>query len=73
MSPLPTISGRECIKALANAGFEVLRQKGSHVMMRRDVPFAQVVVPDHKTLDRGTLRGISRQAGLTVDKFLALL
>jgi predicted RNA binding protein YcfA (HicA-like mRNA interferase family) len=37
------------------------------------VPFAQVVVPDHKELDTGTLRGILRQAGLSPDDFLALI
>jgi len=36
-------------------------------------PFAQVVVPDHKELDRGTLRAIIRQAGLSVDEFARLL
>jgi predicted RNA binding protein YcfA (HicA-like mRNA interferase family) len=41
--------------------------------MRRDEPFAQVVVPDHEELDRGTLRAILRQAGLTVEEFVRLL
>ncbi|RMD61293.1 type II toxin-antitoxin system HicA family toxin [Candidatus Parcubacteria bacterium] len=70
---LPVISGRECIKALERAGFYVKRQRGSHVVLRRDNPFGQVVVPDHKALDRGTLRAIIRQAGLSVREFLELL
>jgi len=41
--------------------------------MRRDEPFAQVVVPDHDELDRGTLGAIIRQAGLSVEDFLQLL
>ena len=41
--------------------------------MRRDNPFAQLIVPDHKELDRGTLRAIIRQANLTVDEFNDLL
>ena len=73
MSGLPQISGRECAKALAKAGFYLKRQQGSHMILRRDEPFAQVVVPDHKTLDRGTLRAIIRQAGLSTDEFLKLL
>jgi predicted RNA binding protein YcfA (HicA-like mRNA interferase family) len=73
MSGLPQISGEECVKALAKAGFYVKRQQGSHMILRRDEPFAQLVVPDHKTLDRGTLRAIIRQAGLSVDEFLGLL
>lgn len=73
MSKLPAISGRECARALAKGGFRLQRQRGSHMLMRRESPFAQVVVPDHRNLDRGTLRGIIRQAGLTVDEFISLL
>ncbi len=61
------------MKALSAAGFLVLRQQGSHIILRRQDPFAQVVVPDHPELDRGTLRAIIRQAGLTVDQFKSLL
>jgi predicted RNA binding protein YcfA (HicA-like mRNA interferase family) len=73
MSKLPVISGRECVKALEKAGFQMIRQKGSHISLVREKPFAQVVVPDHKELDRGTLRSIIRMAGLSVDEFLEFL
>ena len=73
MSKLPGISGRECVKALEKAGFRFQRQKGSHISLVREEPFAQVVVPDHKELDRGTLRAIIRQAGLSVEGFIELL
>lgn len=73
MAKLPVISGKECMKALTKAGFYVKRQKGSHVIMRKDTPFSQVTVPDHKTLDRGTLKAIIRDSGLTVEEFVALL
>lgn len=73
MSPLPVVSGRDCIRALTRAGFYVRRQEGSHITLRRDDPFAQVVVPDHRELDRGTLRAIIRQAWLSVDEFVGLL
>lgn len=73
MSGLPSISGRECLKALQKVGFYLKRQEGSHMVLRRDDPFAQVVVPDHKELDRGTLRAIIRQSGLSVDEFTNLL
>ena len=43
------------------------------LILRRDDPFAQVVVPDHKELDRGTLRAIIRHASLSVDEFVELL
>ena len=73
MSKLPRVSGRECINALQKAGFMVKRQEGSHVILRRQEPFCQVVVPDHSELDRGTLRAIIRQSGLSVDEFVNLL
>ena len=73
MSKLPSVSGSECIRALEKAGFRIVRQEGSHVVVRRDTPFAQLVVPDHRELDRGTLRAIIRQAGLSVDEFVALV
>ena len=73
MSHLPVVSGRDCVRALERVGFRVIRQVGSHIVLRRDEPFCQVVVPDHKTMDRGTLRSILRSAGLTPDRFRELL
>ena len=73
MSKLPQLSGRECVQALAKQRFYLKRQQSSHMILRRDNPFAQLVVPDHKVLDRGTLRAIIRQAGLSVDEFMTLL
>ena len=73
MSGLPRISGGECVKALNKIGFYLKRQEGSHMILRCDDPFGQVVVPDHKELDRGTLRAIIRQSGLSVDEFIKLL
>lgn len=73
MSQLPRISGRECASAIEKVGFEFKRQKSSHMIYRRDDPFSQLVVPNHKELDRGTLRAIIRQANLTVDEFNELL
>jgi len=73
MSRLPQVSGRACVKALEKLGFVMKRQEGSHIILRRNHPFAQLVVPDHKILDRGTLRAIIRQAGLSVEEFLGQL
>jgi len=73
MTKLPQVSGRECVRALERAGFYLKRQEGSHMILRRDNPFSQVVVPDHKELDRGTVRAILRQAGITVEEFVKLL
>jgi predicted RNA binding protein YcfA (HicA-like mRNA interferase family) len=73
MTGIPRISGRECVTALGKKGFRFKRQNGSHIILRREQPFAQVVIPDHKELDRGTLRGIVRQAGLSIEEFIGLL
>ena len=73
MTRLPRVSGRECVSALEKAGFLLIRQQSSHIILRRRDPFCQVVVPDHRELDRGTLRSIIRQSGLTVEEFLQLL
>lgn len=70
---IPRISGRDCIKALEKAGFYTVRQKGSHIVVRKNNPFYQLVVPDHKELDSGTLRAIIRQSGLSVEEFTKLL
>jgi predicted RNA binding protein YcfA (HicA-like mRNA interferase family) len=73
MSKLPQISGAELVSALQKLGFTVRRQQGSHIIMRRDDPFAQTVVPNHRQLDRGTLRAILRQTGISVEVLNDLL
>lgn len=73
MLPLPVISGRQCVAALAKVGFVLVRQRGSHMLLQREAPAVTLSVPDHRELDRGTLRAIIRQAGLTVDEFRDLL
>ena len=73
MSKLPQVSGTDVVRALQKAGFAVRRQHGSHLILRRDNPFAQTVFPNHRQLDRGTLRAILRQTGVTVEEFIALL
>jgi len=69
---LPRISGREAIQALERLGFEQIRQRGSHVVLKKQTPDGAIgcVVPLHRELAIGTLRSILRQAGVTVDEFL---
>ena len=74
MSTLPRVSGREVVKALARAGYEQDRQRGSHIILRQQAyPHRRIVVPDHKEVAKGTLRSIIRLTGLTVQEFKALL
>lgn len=72
MPPLPIISAAECIRALERLGYEAERQRGSHVrlMCKGRAP---LTVPMHRTLKRGTLRAILRQADLTVEQLLEAL
>jgi predicted RNA binding protein YcfA (HicA-like mRNA interferase family) len=74
LSKLPSISGREAVRAFERIGYEQDRQRGSHIVLRhRDVPHRRLVVPEHKSLAKGTLRALIRESGLTVDEFVALL
>ena len=73
MSKLPSLSGKQCVNALQKVGFVYKRQTCSHIVLRRDDPFSQLVVPNHDELDRGTLRAIIRQSDISVDEFLKLL
>ena len=75
MPKLPRLSGKEVIKALSKSGFEVVRQKGSHVIMKKKTLEGEIatVVLNHKEVDRGTLLEIIRQAKLTRDEFMNLL
>jgi predicted RNA binding protein YcfA (HicA-like mRNA interferase family) len=73
MTKLPTdLSGQELIRILLKLGFVFQRQRGSHVILRRESPFARVSVPDHKVLRVGTLRTILREVGLSVEQLAAL-
>jgi predicted RNA binding protein YcfA (HicA-like mRNA interferase family) len=74
VSVLPRISGREVAAALARIGYQLDRQKGSHMVLRAAAPpHRRIVVPDHREVAKGTLRAILRQAGISVDEFRGLL
>ena len=61
------------MKALQKVGFYLKRRESSHVILRRDNPFTQVVVPDHQELAKGTLRAILRDIDLSIEEFIRLL
>ena len=69
MPELPRISGDKAIKVFIKLGFYKARQKGSHVVMRKDNKGC--VIPRHKNLAVGTLRNAIRQADITVEEFIA--
>ena len=75
MTKLPRLSGKEVIKTLSRIGFVAVRQKGSHVIMKKRIPGGEIatVVSNHKEVDKGTLIEIIRQAKLTREEFMNLL
>ncbi len=76
MSPkLPTLSGQAAIRAFQRLGYEVVRQRGSHIRLRHPVDPSRkpLTVPDHSTLKPGLLRKLIRDARLDVEEFTRLL
>lgn len=71
MPSLPHVSGKEAVRALERLGFSVARQRGSHIVLRRGS--TGCVVPNHRELKVGTLSGVLKQAGLTVEEFVDAL
>jgi len=71
MPNLPRVSGTEAVRALERLGFVVVRQRGSHVVLRRGS--VGCVVPNHKELKLGTLIGVLKQAGIPQEDFVAAL
>jgi len=71
---LPTVNSRQVVKILEALGFECIRQSGSHATFRHpDGRWTIVSIHPSKTIPRGTLRKIIRDAGLTVEEFKELL
>jgi len=72
MPRLPRISGAEAIRALERLGFVQVRQRGSHVVLKRVGPdkVTACVVPLHAELAIGTLRGILKQGGVKSEEFI---
>lgn len=71
MSRLPVLSGRQVVSAFVRLGWEVARQRSSHVILVKEGHVATLSVPDHPEVARGTLRTLLRRAGLTPEEFLA--
>ena len=73
MPELPRLSGRGTVRAFELLGWQVIRQKGSHIILTKSGNIATLSVPDHKEVAKGTLRSLIRSAGLTVSEFLDVL
>jgi predicted RNA binding protein YcfA (HicA-like mRNA interferase family) len=69
MPALPVLSGRKAVRAFEKLGWQVARQRGSHIIMVREGQITTLSIPDHKEVAKGTLRSLIRAAGITVDEF----
>jgi predicted RNA binding protein YcfA (HicA-like mRNA interferase family) len=73
MTRLANISGKDAVKAFQKAGWQVIGQVGSHIVLSKQGVRVNLSIPQHKELSIGTLRALIRNSGLTVDEFLKLL
>ena len=73
MSRLPQLSGRRVVRAFQRGGWEVGRQRGSHVVLTKPGSILSLCVPLHDPVRRGLLHDLIRKAGLTDEEFLRLL
>jgi predicted RNA binding protein YcfA (HicA-like mRNA interferase family) len=71
MPKLPVLSGQEIVQALERLGFEVVRQRGSHIVLRRGAEGC--VVPLHREVKKGTLAAIIKQADIPTDELINAL
>jgi predicted RNA binding protein YcfA (HicA-like mRNA interferase family) len=69
---LPRVSAEEAIRSLERLGFVQIRQRGSHVILKKGTSAGYIgcVVPLHRELAIGTLRSVLRQAGVTPEEFI---
>jgi predicted RNA binding protein YcfA (HicA-like mRNA interferase family) len=71
MPALPLLRPREVVRAFERLGWEVARQRGSHIVLTRTGSAVTLSVPDHAQVARGTLGALISKAGLTVEEFVA--
>jgi predicted RNA binding protein YcfA (HicA-like mRNA interferase family) len=70
MPPVPLLRPRDVIRAFQKLGWEVARQRGSHIILTKTGHIATLSIPNHPEVARGTLRALIARAGLTVEEFL---
>ncbi|UZX16158.1 type II toxin-antitoxin system HicA family toxin [Thermus sp. PS18] len=72
---VPSLSYKRVIKALEKAGFQVVRQRGSHIRMERQLGEKRiiVIVPAHIPIKRSTLAHILKNAQISLEEFLDLI
>lgn len=54
MPALPTLSGRDVVKAFTKDGWQMMRQRGSHMILVKAGHMATLSIPDHREVAKGT-------------------
>jgi predicted RNA binding protein YcfA (HicA-like mRNA interferase family) len=70
---LPIVSGKQLVRVLGRFGWEVQRQTGSHIILHKIGSAFTLAVPNHKTVSKGTLRSLLKDAEIEVHEFRKLL
>ncbi len=73
MPTLPLLKPREVVKTFKKLGWEVARQRGSHIILTKEGHIATLSVPNHPEVARGTLRSLLARSGVTLEEFLEAL
>jgi predicted RNA binding protein YcfA (HicA-like mRNA interferase family) len=73
MSAVPILRPGEVVKTFEKLGWEVARQRGSHIILTKEGHIATLSVPNHSEVARGTLRSLIARSGITVEEFLEAL
>ncbi len=66
---LPVLSAKEVLRTLERLGFEEVHRRGSHIKLKH-ADGRIIIIPYHTEVDRYTLRGALRDAGITEQDFL---
>jgi predicted RNA binding protein YcfA (HicA-like mRNA interferase family) len=69
-SSIPVLSAREVVRTFQKLGWQVARQKASHIILIKPGEIVTLSLPDHKEVARGTLRSLIRSANVTLDEFV---
>lgn len=73
MPKLPILSGHEVVKIFERLGWEVARQRGSHIILVKEGHIATLSVPDHDEVARGTLRSLIAHADIELEEFISII
>ncbi|MDQ3021097.1 MAG: type II toxin-antitoxin system HicA family toxin [Bacteroidota bacterium] len=73
MATIPVLKPKEVVKVFEKLGWEVARQRGSHIILTKPGSIASLSVPNHREVARGTLRSLISKADTNIDEFIKVL